>query len=63
MRIFIEEVNVPINYYGQSLKKEEHLCHFHVRASLVSFDVLILALVLRTNINVSKDTEKDTSLV
>jgi hypothetical protein len=49
--------------YGQSLPKEEHLCHFHVRASLVSFEVLILAFVLRTNINISKDTEKDTSLV
>jgi hypothetical protein len=44
-------------------QKEEHLCHFHVRASLMSFDVLILVFVLRTNINVSKDTEKDTSLV
>jgi hypothetical protein len=38
--------------------KEEHLCHFHVRASLVSFKVLTLTLVLRTNINVSKDAEK-----
>jgi hypothetical protein len=44
-------------------QKEEHLCHFHVRASLVSFEVLILAFVPRTNINISKETEKDTSLV
>jgi len=49
MQIFIEEVNVPINCfnYGQSLPKEEHLCRFHVkRASLVTFEVLILALFL-----------------
>jgi hypothetical protein len=60
MQIFIEEVNVPINCfnYGQSLPKEQHLCHFHVRASLVSFNELPLTLVLRTNINVNKDAEK-----
>jgi hypothetical protein len=44
-------------------QQDEHLCHFHVRASLVSFAVLILAFVLRRNINVSKEAEKDTSLV
>ncbi len=43
--------------------KEEHLCRFHVRASLVTFEVLILAFVPRANINVSKDMEKDTRLV
>jgi hypothetical protein len=37
--------------------KEEHLCHIYVWASLVSFNVLPLMLVLRTNINISKDTE------
>ncbi len=26
--------------------QEEHLCRFHVRASLVTFEVLILALFL-----------------
>jgi hypothetical protein len=31
-------------------QKEEHLCHFHVQASLVTFEVLILAFVLKTNI-------------
>ncbi len=61
MRIFIEEVNVPINCfnYVPSLPKEEkYLCHFHVQASLVSFNVLPLTLMLRENINVSKDMEK-----
>ena len=38
--------------------KEVHLCHFHVQASLVSFNVLPLTLVLRANINVRKDAEK-----
>jgi hypothetical protein len=44
-------------------QKEEHLCHFHARASLASFEVLLLVFVCRTNIDVGKDTEKDTSLV
>ena len=32
---------LPINCfnYGQALPKEEHLCRFHVRASLVTFEV------------------------
>ncbi len=43
--------------------KEEHLCRFHVkRASLVTFEVLILALFLERT-NVSKDMEKGTRLV
>ena len=44
-------------------QKEEHLCHFHVWASLVSLEVLILAFVPKANTNVSKDMEKGTRLV